>query len=59
MPMQLLTVSLTPDFSPVLRKLTGFSRFNGFGRLLKPLKRLSVFASYCTWLKPGVNERWL
>jgi len=57
--MYFLTVSVTPDFSPVLRALTGFGRFNGSGALSKPLKRPSGFASYRTWLKPGVNERML
>jgi hypothetical protein len=38
---EFLTILVTPDFSPMLRAVTG----------------LSTFASYCTWLKPGVNER--
>jgi len=37
---EFLTILVTPDFSPVLRALREFSRFNGFGRIIKPLERL-------------------
>jgi hypothetical protein len=50
------TISLTPDFSPVLAGRKRRNRFYGFPRADKPLKRLVILTAFTTRLKPGVNE---
>ena len=53
----ILRFSLTPGFSPVTSEGEHRSRFNGFPRTGKPLKRLEFTSRVHTGLKPGVNER--
>ncbi len=49
-------LSLAPGFSPVAAAGGNDSRFNGFPRGGKPLKRLAHFVRFNTRLKPGANE---
>ena len=52
-----MPISLAPGFSPVWAAGTqesGFNRFTGQG---KPLKRLHLWNTPFTRLKPGANER--